>query len=199
MKTRHILSGFLTIMALLIVLAVLFKTEFVALLNHPALHHHALFIHVVTATLFFGNAVVGMLWEKRSLASNRKEVILHTYSTVSWLDARFSSPLIVLSLLSGLSLSFMRGDIWEVGWLSLGFLLFIFSGVVWVVSDIPTQSRVKRLIADLDPKDPVLPDELVLLLKRRLRIGLAGVVPLIAVFILMVYKPEIPAPALWFP
>ncbi|MFO7729824.1 MAG: DUF2269 family protein [Spirochaetia bacterium] len=139
-----------------------------------------------------------MFWEMRSLASGRKEVILYTYSTVSWLDARFSSPLIVLSLLAGLSLSFMMGDIWEIGWLSLGFILFIFSGLVWVVSDIPTQSKVKRLMAALEPEDPSLPEELVRLLKLRWWIGLAGVVPLVVVFALMVYKPDIPAPASWY-
>lgn len=198
MKTRHILISSLTIMASMIAFALFFQTEFIALLNRPDLYLHVLFVHVAAATLFFANAVVGMFWEMRSLASGRKEVILYTYSTVSWLDARFSSPLIVLSLLAGLSLSFMMGDIWEIGWLSLGFILFIFSGLVWVVSDIPTQSKVKRLMAALEPEDPSLPEELVRLLKLRWWIGLAGVVPLVVVFALMVYKPDIPAPASWY-
>ncbi len=90
------------------------------------------------------------------------------------------------------------GDIWRIGWLSLGFLLFIFSGMIWIGSDIPTQYRVKKLMASLDPSDPALPKELIQLLKLRWRIGLAGVVPLIGVLALMVYKPEIPAPSLWF-
>ena len=198
MKTKYILSVFLTIMAGLIAFALFFREEFIAVLNRPALYSHALFVHITAASLFFANAVIGMLWETRSLASGRKEVILHTYATVAWLDARFSSPLIVLSLVTGLSLSFMMGDIWEIGWLSLGFILFILSGLVWVVSDIPTQSKVKRLMAALKPEDPSLPEELVQLLKLRWWIGLAGVMPLVLVFALMVYKPDIPAPASWF-
>lgn len=191
MKTRYILIGSLTLMAGLIVFALFFREQFIALLKQPALYPHILFVHVVAASLFFANAVVGMFWEMRSLSSGRKEIILHTYATVSWLDARFSSPLIILSLVAGLSLSFMMGDIWEVGWLSVGFLLFIFSGLVWVVSDIPTQSRVKKLMASLDPADSTLPEELIRLLKLRWWIGLAGVLPLIVVFALMVYKPDI--------
>ena len=198
MKTQYILFVSLTIMAGLIAFALFFREEFIALLNQPALYSHALFVHVTAASLFFANAVVGMLWEMRSLASGRKEVILHTYATVAWLDARFSSPLIVLSLVAGLSLSFIMGELWEIGWLSLGFLLFLLSGLIWVASDIPTQYKVKRLMANLDPGDPSLPEELLRLLKLRWRIGLAGVAPLVIVFILMIYKPDIPTLASWF-
>lgn len=198
MKTKYILSGFLALMAGLVTFAILFRVEFIALLNRPALGGHALFVHVTAATLFFANAVVGMLWESRSLASGRKEVILHTYATVAWLDARFSSPLIVLSLVAGLSLSFMMGDLWEIGWLSLSFVLFLLSGLIWVASDIPTQYKVKRLMAALDPADQALPEELIRLFRQRWWIGLAGVAPLVIVFALMVYKPDIPAVASWF-
>jgi len=198
MKTKFILSVSLTIMTGLIAFALFFPEEFIAVLNRPALYSHALFIHITASSLFFANAVIGMLWEMRSLASGRKEVILHTYATVAWLDARFSSPLVVLSLVTGLSLSFMMGELWEIGWLSLGFVLFLLSGLIWVASDIPTQYRVKRLMDELKPADPSLPEELVRLLNLRWRIGLAGVAPLVVVFMLMVYKPDIPTLASWF-
>lgn len=198
MKTKHVLIGLLAIMAGMIAFALFFPAEFITLLRQPALRGHALFVHVAAATLFFANAVVGMLWESRSLASGRKDVILHTYATVAWLDARFSSPLIILSVLSGLSLSFIIGNLWQIGWLSVGFVLFLLSGLIWVLSDIPTQYKVKQLMARLDPADQALPVELTRLLKLRWRIGLAGVAPLVIVFALMVYKPVIPAVASLF-
>jgi uncharacterized membrane protein len=153
----------------------------------------------VASTLFFANAALGMLWELRSLKSGSKDLILHTYGTVAWLDARFSSPLIILSVVSGLSLGFMMGDLWSIGWLSVGFLLFLLSGVLWVLSDIPTQYKVKRLMAALDPADSALPEELIRLLKLRWLIGLMGVAPLVVVFALMIYRPDIPAVSLLFP
>lgn len=206
MKTKYVLYVFLAIMAGLIVFAVFFKAEFVALLDRPALRGHALFVHIAAATLFFANAVVGMIWEKRSLASGRREVILHTYATVAWIDARFSSPLIILSLVSGLMLAFMLGDLWAVGWLSTAFILFMFSGLFWIVSDIPTQYKVKRLMAGLEDGPEggheaggqALPEELSRLLRLRWWISLGGVAPLVAVFALMVYKPDLPAVGMWF-
>jgi len=198
MKTPYVLIGFLAIMAVMIASAIFFQAEFIALLNQPALHSHALFVHIAAATLFFANAVLGMLWEMRSLVSGRKDVILHTYTTVAWLDARLSSPLIILSVISGLMLAFMMGDLWTIGWLSAGFALFLLSGFLWVAGDIPTQYRVKRLMASLDPAEESLPEELTRLLTLRWWISLGGVAPLVVTFVLMVYKPEIPALATLF-
>ena len=139
-----------------------------------------------------------MLWELKSLASGRKEIIFHTYNTVTWLDARFSSPLIIVSVTTGIILSLILGDIWKIGWLFLAFLLFLFSGLVWIISDIPTQYKVKKLTSEVDPAAEVIPEELMRLLKMRLWISLTGVIPLIIVFILMVYKPEITPIPMWF-
>jgi uncharacterized membrane protein len=199
MKTKYVLFCLLAIMAGMIVFAIFFQAQFIALLNRPALYGHALFVHIAAATLFLANAVTGMLWEKRGLASGRKDIILHTYATVAWLDARFSSPLVILSVIGGLSLGFTKGDLWRIAWLSVGFVLFMLSGIFWVASDIPTQYKVKKLMAQLDPADQALPEELTRLLKLRFWIGLADVVPLAIVFALMVYKPAIPAVASLFP
>jgi len=199
MKTKHILFGFLAVMAGMLLFALFFPAKISALLDQPAFFAHALFIHVVSVTLFFGNAVVGMLWESRSLASGRKEVFLHTYATVSWLDARFSSPLIIVSVGSGVMLSVILGDLWQIGWLSWAFVLFLLSGLFWIVSDIPTQYRVKKLVAGLYPEDATIPAELTRLLKLRWWISLAGVVPLGVVFAFMVYKPELPPLGQLFP
>lgn len=139
-----------------------------------------------------------MIWERRSLDSGSKEIILHTYNTVTFLDSLFSSPLIILSLLGGLSLSFSLGELWQIGWLSVSFLLFLLSGMIWIASDIPTQYKVKRLMSQLSQEDQQLPLELIKLLKLRWWISMTGVLPLVIVFVLMVYKPDITAVADWF-
>ena len=198
MKTKYVLYFFLGLMALLILTAIFFPAVLTDLLKQPALYPHLLFVHILSTTLFFANAVIGMFWEGLSLRSEKKEVILHTYTSVSWLDAHLSSPLIILSVLSGISLSLIMGNLWQIGWLSASFILFILSGLLWVVSDIPTQYRLKALMAELKPSDEALPEALMGLYRLRWWIGLAGVLPLLLVFILMVYKPDIPAVAALF-
>ena len=197
-KTKRVLVFFLLIMLGMVVFALVFPDRVEELLDRPSLYRHVLFVHIVAATLFFANAVIGILWEYRSLASRRPAVILYTYDTVAWLDARFSSPMIVITVIAGIMMSTILGDMWQIGWLSLAFLLFVVSGVVWVGVDIPTQYRIKKLIAEVDPGAEALPRELMRLLTLRLWISMAGVIPLVAVFVLMVYKPEITPVAQWF-
>jgi len=196
--TKIVLSVFLVAMAGMVALAIISKETFIALMNQPALIKHARFLHIAAVTLFFSNAVVGMIWERRSLASGSKDIILHTYNTVTLLDSLLSSPLIVLSLLGGLSLSFQLGDLMQIGWLSVGFLLFMLSGAVWVISDIPTQYKVKQFLSRISETDQTLPPELIRVMKLRWWIGIAGVLPLAVAFVLMVYKPDITAVAEWF-
>lgn len=197
-KTKNIMTLFIVFMAGMIGFAILFQDTFVALLKNSALYSHARFFHIAASSLFFANAVIGITWERRSLDSGSKEIIIHTYNTVTFLDSLFSSPLIILSLLGGLSLSFNLGELWDIGWLSISFLLFILSGIIWIASDIPTQYKVKRLMSQLRQEDQHLPDELVRLLKLRWWISMAGVLPLVIVFVLMVYKPDMTAVADWF-
>lgn len=189
---------FVGMMVGMVILALVFPQQVEELLDRPALYQHVLFVHIVAVTLFFGNAVIGILWELRALTSERADAILHTYDTVAWLDAHFSSPMIVISLVAGIMLSVILGDMWQIGWLSVSFLLFVFSGLVWVMSDIPTQYKIKKLIAVLDPDAQTVPQELMRLLKMRLWISIAGVIPLFGVFALMVYKPQIVSVAQWF-
>lgn len=195
---KIILIIFLVFMAGLIGVAIFAQEAFIALLKNPALLRHSLFLHIASVSLFFANAVIGMIWERRCLDSGSKEILLHTYSTVTLLDSLFSSPLIIIALLSGLSLSFNLGELWQIGWLSVSFLLFLLSGIIWIASDIPTQYKVKQLLSQLNQADQSIPDELIRLLKLRWWIGIAGVLPILAVFILMVYKPDITAVADWF-
>jgi uncharacterized membrane protein len=90
------------------------------------------------------------------------------------------------------------GELWQIGWLSVSFLLFLLSGIIWIVSDIPTQYKTKKLISRATEEDIPLQDELLHILKMRFWISIAGVLPLIVVLILMIYKPEITALAYWF-
>lgn len=194
---KIILTFFLVVMAGMIGVAIFSKDAFIALMERPVLLKHARFIHIAAVTLFFSNAVVGMVWEHRSLASGSKDIILHTYNTVTLLDSLLSSPLIILSLLGGLSLGFQRGDLLQTGWLSVSFFLFILSGAVWVISDIPTQYKVKRFLSHISEKDQTLPPELIRVMKLRWWIGICGTLPLAVAFVLMVYKPNITAVADW--
>jgi uncharacterized membrane protein/predicted NAD-dependent protein-ADP-ribosyltransferase YbiA (DUF1768 family) len=192
MNTKIVLGIHLAVMASLIGFAILFPAQFTALLKHPDLYLHAKFTHVFCVTLFFANVVIGTIWETRSLVNGQADIIRYTYQTVAWLDAVFTAPLIIVSLVSGLILVTILGGVWSMGWVALAFCLFVLSGIFWVVADIPTQYRLNKLLGATDPKSPTLPPAVTHLLWYRLLINITAILILIVVFALMIYKPTLP-------
>jgi uncharacterized membrane protein len=83
------------------------------------------------------------------------------------------------------------GGVWTIGWLSVAFVIFLFSGLFWVMLDIPTQYRVNKLFNALTENVEVLPSQITRLLWFRLGVNLFSLVPLIIIFFLMIFKPEI--------
>ncbi len=193
MRTRRALAASLALMALFIGAAIAFPHGVERALGaHPELYLDAKLAHILSATLFFGNVVIGTIWETRSLVSRKVGVIRHTYDTVASLDAFFTAPLIVVALISGMMLATFLGGVFSTGWLTLAFSLFALSGLVWVIVDIPTQRGVKRICAALPDDGADAPPELLRLLRFRVGLNLLAVVPLLVVFFLMVQKPELP-------
>jgi uncharacterized membrane protein len=178
-------------MALLIIFALISPKTFTSLLSHPDFYLHAKFIHILSVTLFFANAVIGTFWETKGLLSKNPELIRYTYQTVSWMDAVFTAPLILLAVISGISLGTILGGIWTLGWLSVAFVLFLFSGALWIAIDIPTQYKINRLFQGVEKEALSLPRNLTRLLWARMGINLFTLLPLLVIFYLMIHKPQI--------
>jgi uncharacterized membrane protein len=192
MKTKPFLFLSLFLMAGLIVYGLAFPDSFEGLLRKPEFYIHAKFLHILCVTLFFANAIIGMIWETRSLLTGDPKIVQHTYNTVVWIDAMFTAPLILLSVVSGIMLGTILGGVWTIGWVSISFVLFFLSGLIWVVADIPTQYKVKAQFKKLAPDASELTPELRRLLWQRMGISLVGTVPLFVILYLMVHKPDLP-------
>jgi len=195
--TKPVLFFNLSLMFALIAFAYFFPAQFTALIERPEFYVHAKFVHILTVTLVFSNAVIGSLWEWRSLVSKRPEIIRHTYRTVAWLDAVFTAPLIFIAVTSGIMLGTILGGVWSMDWLAVAFCLFLFSGGVWLLLDIPSQYKTNRLFAEVPEHANALPKPLVRLLWWRMGLNVFTLVPLLIVFFLMVHKPELPRAGAW--
>ena len=198
MKTKRLLLFYLSTMLVLFLWGLVFPQNFTSLLKAPQFYVTAKFFHILCVTLFFGNAVIGMLWETRSLLSGKPEIVRFTYQTVVWMDAVFTAPLIIISVVSGIMLGTILGGVWTIGWISLAFILFFVSGAVWILADIPTQYKINQLFQNVEIGTESLPSRLTRLLWYRLGISICGTLPLLTIFFLMVHKPEITPVAKWF-
>lgn len=191
MSAKTALRIELAAMAALVLVAVVAPHRFVSWLAQPGLYLHAKLVHILSVTLFFANVVIGTLWETRSLRSGEPQIIRHTYETVAWMDAFFTVPLILVAVLSGLSLGTLLGGVFSMGWLVVSLVIFGLSGVAWLALDIPSQYRVKSLMAAQPAGATSLGPELLGLLRFRRALNLITIAPLLVVFGLMVHKPEI--------
>lgn len=197
MSTKVLLRTEIALMVALLGFGVLFPQAFTRLLSQPPLYIHVKFIHILAVTLFFANAVIGTIWETRSLLNGTPEIIRYTYRTVVWLDAVFTAPLILISVLSGIMLATILGGVSTIGWISNALFLFLLSGAVWVSVDIPTQYKINKLFETLAPNTTQLPRELTRLLWWRMAIAAAGTLPLLVIFYLMIHKPDLPPVGQW--
>ena len=199
MNTRLLLRIELALIAAIVAFAVIAPHRFVTLLAHPQLYMHAKLAHILAATMFFANVVIGTLWESRSLRSGKSEIIRHTYETVRWLDAVFTAPLIIVAVLSGLMLATLMGGVFSMGWLVVALALFVSSGIVWLALDIPSQYRVSALFAKLPADAEAAGPELLRVLRFRRALNIFAVLPLLVVFGLMVHKPDVAFVMRWLP
>lgn len=102
-----------------------------------------------------------------------------------------------MALVSGLMLGTLAGGVFSSGWLVVAFALFALSGLVWLLLDIPTQYRVKRLMSDVPMDAKELPEAVLRLLRFRLGLSAGAIGLLFVVLTLMVHKPDLPSVQRW--
>jgi len=189
--TKPFLLFYLAVMAGMIGFSLAWPATVEGLLTKPDFYKHAKFLHILTVTLVFSNAVIGSLWELRALLNGDPRIVRYTYQNVVWLDAVFTAPLIIIAVVSGIMLGTILGGVWSMNWLALAFSLFLFSGGVWLLFDIPSQYKAKKLFAQMDEGAVELPEKLRRLLWWRMGLNVCTLIPLVVIFYLMVHKPNL--------
>ncbi len=198
MKAKSFLSFSRGLMVLLLAWGILSPGSLQDVMRKPELYLYLKFIHILAVTLFLSTAIIGTIWEARALFSNNIAIMSFMFKTMLWFDDAFTSPLIFVGVLSGLMLGTSMGGIWSQGWMSLAFVLLIFAGAVWVIADLPMQYKLVRLFSEHERTQNISPEQFRKLYRQRMVVNILGTAPLLVIFGLMVFKPDIPRIAnLW--
>lgn len=105
-----------------------------------------LFLHVLGAVLFIGNIITGVFWKVATDRTGEPQSIYRMSKFVMLADYVFTLPGIALLITFGHLLVEEAGyPLMEWNWLSLSYLLFIVSGVVWMVALVPLQRKMVRM------------------------------------------------------
>jgi len=112
-----------------------------------------LLVHVVGVVLFIGNIVVTAVWKLLADRTRTPAVVAYAQRLVTVTDVAFTAMGAALIAVSGPILAEDVGGISGPTWLTIGFALFIASGVIWAAVLIPiqiAQSRLARRFRDED-------------------------------------------------
>ena len=102
-------------------------------------------IHIAGIILLLGNIIVTGVWKTLADRTGENAVIAYAQRLVTLTDWIFTAGGTVLVLAGGYGMAFSAGyELWETTWLIWGQLLFIASGVIWLVVLIPTQVAQAR-------------------------------------------------------
>jgi uncharacterized membrane protein len=146
-------------------------------------------IHVIGAILMVGNIMVTAVWKILADRTNNPQVIAFAQRLVTLTDFMFTLPGAVLLITSGDYIAYvLMSDSWSITWIFWGRILFITSGLIWLLILVPVQIKQRKLVRSFANGNEI-PAQYWHLNRIWVTAGsLAVILPLIAV-VLMIIKP----------
>ncbi len=142
------------------------------------------FFHVLSAVVWVGGGVMLQFLLARAKAAG-PEAMGAFNESAEWTSNRVFMPASFLTLGFGIATVIAGGYDWAEMWISVGFVGFILSGILGMAVLGPTAKKMKTLVAERGPNDPVVAH-----MARRLdTVGKIDLVILIIVVFMMVTKP----------
>lgn len=109
-------------------------------------YHILLTIHILGVVLLLGNIIVTAWWKGMANRTGDARIIAFAQGQVTITDWIFTLPGAVMIVASGDYIAYtMMQDTWNITWLTWGRILFIASGVIWLLILVPVQIKQARL------------------------------------------------------
>jgi uncharacterized membrane protein len=147
-------------------------------------------LHILGVVLFLGNIIVTAAWKMLADRTQSPPVVAYAQRLVTITDVAFTATGVVLIIVSGQVLADDFGGVFSgPTWLTIGWSLFIASGVIWLGVLIPVevmQARLARQFRDW----PTIPDRYWRLSMIWAVFGAVATLLPLANLYLMVFKPD---------
>jgi uncharacterized membrane protein len=151
-------------------------------------HSTWLTLHFLGVVIFLGNIIVTAVWKTLADRTRNAAVVAYAQRLVTTTDIAFTATGAALIAVSGRAMADDFGGVTGPTWLTVGGLLFITSGVIWVTILIPIQITQARLARQFGNQQ-FIPDRYWRLARLwYLFGGIATLLPLANLYF-MVFKP----------
>lgn len=147
----------------------------------------AKFLHVTGVVMLMGNITVTAIWKFFADRDGRPEILTYAQKMVTYTDWSMTVWGVVLIMGGGYFMAVSAGFPLGQGWLLWSQVLFVLSGLIWLLVIVPIQVKQARLAKAFAAGD--VGEAYRALSRRWLAWGLVSTVPLVAATWLMVIKP----------
>ena len=146
-------------------------------------------IHVIAVIIFLGNITIGLFWKMFAEKTKDPEKIAFAFKGIIKADRYFTMPGVIVITLFGIGAAMHGGfPILGTGWILWSIILFIISGIAFMVKLVPLQKKLAALASD---KERFNWDEYHKLSKQWDVWGYVALLPPWIAVILMIIKPNI--------
>ena len=147
-------------------------------------------LHILGVVLFLGNIIVTAVWKMLADRTRNPAVVAYAQRLVTITDIAFTATGAALIIISGQVMAEDFGGVFSgPSWLTIGWSLFIASGVIWVAVLIPIEVMQARLAREFRDS-PAVPDRYWRLSMLWAVFGVIATLLPLANLYLMVFKPS---------
>ncbi len=139
-------------------------------------------VHILSATVLFGTGAGTAFFMLKAYLSRNDQAMKVTTNSVVMADWLFTTPAVVLQLVTGLWLTSRLNIALDSPWFIAVISLYLFVGLCWVPV-VWIQIRIRNLIADGRPRDDYRK-----LMRAWVALGVPAFAAVIGIFYLMVAK-----------
>ncbi|MEE8296144.1 MAG: DUF2269 domain-containing protein [Sphingomonadales bacterium] len=148
------------------------------------------FIHILSAAILFGTGLgtAFHMWMAHK-SGNVPAIAVAARNTVK-ADFWLTAPAIIIQLATGIAMIVFVGFLWNAEWLIHAYILFAIAGAAWIPV-VKIQIEVANLAEEAAANNKPLPEAYFRKMKIWYWLGWPAFIAVIAIFYLMVFKPEI--------
>jgi uncharacterized membrane protein len=145
-------------------------------------------IHIISSTILFGTGIGSAFYVFTACRSGNLHSIRFATRTVVIADWLFTTPSIVLQLLTGIWMVHHSGWLYSEPWITWALILFLFAGACWVPV-VWIQIKMRDIASEAARTNAILPRHFWILERWWIVLGCLAFPAVAAIFYLMVVKP----------
>jgi uncharacterized membrane protein len=105
-------------------------------------------LHIIAVIAFVGNITTGLFWHAHAARTRDPKLLVHTMDGIIRSDRLFTVPAVVAIIATGISAAIYGGlPILRTGWILWTLILFIVSGLIFMMRVAPLQRQLRSVAA----------------------------------------------------